>query len=169
MFGSWGRAENYVMLEWLLNNEDNLIPNNRRVIVVGGGSIPLNIKDAIKGSSKITYVGYVDNPYPIISNAIAEIAPLSKGAGVKVKCVEALACGTPIIGTKVAFEGIPSDFNEFMIEAYTVEEYASVMNKIDFSLTERITFKNKFCRQYDNKTILKLINKGEYEQESTLG
>ena len=114
------------------------------------------IKDQLPGNFE--YLGFVDNPYPIIANALAEIAPLRKGAGVKVKCIDALGCGTPIIGTAVAFEGIPSEFSEFMINAETVDDYVSAIKDLNLTIEERIRFKKFFIERYNKKTILKYIN-----------
>lgn len=38
---------------------------------------------------------------------IALVAPLLRGAGIKLKTIEAWSCGIPVIGTKQAFTGIP--------------------------------------------------------------
>ena len=60
-------------------------------------------------------LGFVDNPYKIMSESLGLIAPLFHGAGIKVKVIESLACGTPVIGTEVAFEGIDFIENKYLI------------------------------------------------------
>lgn len=57
------------------------------------------------------------------------IAPLKKGAGVKVKVVVTLTTGTPVIGTDVAFEGIEDNSNITLFKhATTIEEYINILN-----------------------------------------
>ena len=106
----------------------------------------------------VEYLGFVDNPYPIIANAKAEIASLHKGAGVKVKCVEALGSGTPIIGTEVAFEGIGEEYRKYMILANSPEEYKNIILDYPFTLSQKIEAKKNFIKYYNNKKILEYIN-----------
>lgn len=158
MFGAWGRYENYGALEWLM---DNVVPHfnkDVKIKIVGGGKMPTDLRNRIEQSSTFEYVGFLDNPYNIIANAKAEIAPLTKGAGVKVKCVEALACGTPIIGSEVAFEGISKEYSEFMILASSVKDYVDNINSLNVSLTKRLEFKKKFCSHYNQKKVLEYIS-----------
>ncbi len=160
MFGSWGREENYETLTWVMDNIKALIDENERIIVIGGGNIPSEIKDRMEGIQDIEFKGFIDNPYPIIANAKAEIVPLKKGAGVKVKCIEALACGTPVIGSEIAFEGIPERYKEFMFIAHSPVEYREIMTAIKLSVEERINYKKFFVADYNNKAIIKYINTG---------
>lgn len=156
-FGGWVREENFESIEWYVDNVNPLIPNVKYKII--GRGLPQRIKDKLPGNFE--YLGFVDNPYPIIANAKAEIAPLRKGAGVKVKCIDALGCGTPIIGTEVAFEGIPSEFNDFMIKAESVDDYVSAVNCLHQTIEERIRFKQYFIEGYNKKTILSYIEEGK--------
>lgn len=158
MFGSWGRYENFGALEWLMDNVIPRLEGNVKIKIVGGGKLPSVLKDRIESSSNFEYIGFQDNPYDIIANAKAEIAPLSKGAGVKVKCVEALACGTPIIGSDVAFEGISSEFSEFMFLAESIDDYVKKINEINIPLDIRLAFKEKFCHYYNEKNVLEYIS-----------
>lgn len=158
MFGSWGRYENYSALEWLMDYVAPHLSEEVNIKIVGGGKLPLYLKVRIEKSSIFEYVGFLDNPYDIIANAKAEIAPLTRGAGVKVKCVEALACGTPVIGSEVAFEGIPNDFSDFMILASSIEEYVDKINNINIPLAVRLEFKERFCYHYNRKKVLEYIS-----------
>lgn len=156
-FGAWGRKENSEALIWFLDNVYGSLPEDICYKIIGGG-MPKPLRERIGRLSNIEYLGFVDNPYPIIANAKAEIAALHMGAGVKVKCVEALASGTPIIGTEVAFEGIGSEYCKYMILANTPQEYIDVINNYHFSLSDKIEAKKLFVGNYNNKTIIKYIN-----------
>ena len=84
--------------------------------------------------------------------------PLHMGAGVKVKCVEALGSGTPIIGTEVAFEGIGDKYRDAMFEANTPEEYTKTISSFKYSLEDKKKLKEFFLENYNDKQILKYIN-----------
>ena len=156
LFGGWSREENHEAFTWFLDNVYKEVAGRFGFKVIGGG-MPQDILLRIKDCTDIEYLGFVDNPYPIIANAIAEIAPLHKGAGVKVKCIEALACGCPIIGTNIAFEGISDNFSSFMKCTDDPKEYVHLINNWRFTLEQRQNFKHYFIDQYNNKTILKYI------------
>lgn len=157
-FGAWDRIENSEALGWFMSNVYEQLPSNIKYKIIGGGKMPTGLKEKIGGCPNIEYLGFVDNPYPIIANARAEIVPLHMGAGVKVKCVEALGCGTPIIGTEVAFEGIGDMYRSAMFEANTAEEYVTVILSFIFSVEEKKQLKVFFLDNYNNKQILKYIN-----------
>lgn len=152
-FGGWSREENHEALEWFVDNVNPQIPHYKYKII--GGGLPLRIKNKLP--ENFEYLGFVDNPYPIIANAKAEIAPLRKGAGVKVKCIDALGCGTPVIGTDVAFEGIPLVFDEFLFHAETVSDYVKIITEFGISKESRIRFKHFFSEKYNNKAVLNYI------------
>lgn len=157
-FGGWSREENYEALEWFLNNVYIHVAGKYHFKIIGGG-MPLYLRDRIENLKDIEYLGFIKNPYPIIANSIAEIAPLHKGAGVKVKCIEALACGCPIIGTDVAFEGISSSYSSFMRNATTPSDYVNLINSWRETIDSRRKFKDFFEKDYNQKAILKYILK----------
>lgn len=157
-FGAWGRAENLEGLKWFLDNVYDLIPKNINFKIIGGG-LPDAQRERVKKLSNVEYLGFVDNPYPIIANAKAEIAPLHMGAGVKVKCIEALGAGTPIIGTEIAFEGISDKYIKYMLLATKPEDYVNYIIHFTISLSDKNCLKKEFISSYDNKTILNYINR----------
>lgn len=157
MFGSWNRVENYETLQWVMENIADKLPEGTHIKVLGGGKMPDEVRNQLESNPKMEYVGFMDDPYPTIANAIAELAPLRKGAGVKVKCIEALACGTPIIGTEVAFEGIDKAFCDFMTLVNTPEECIEALISARKTLQKRQQFKARFMEEYDNKAIIRYI------------
>lgn len=158
-FGSWAREENCEALDWFIDNVYDNLSKEIYIKVIGGGKMPVSLKQKIVTKPNIEYLGFVEDPYPIIANARAEIAPLHMGAGVKVKCVEALGSGTPIIGTEVAFEGIGEQYRSAMFMANKPEEFVKIINSFDFSLEKKKRLKEYFTENYNNKAIIEYINK----------
>lgn len=159
-FGDWGRIENSEALGWFFDNVYNQLSKDISFKIIGGGRMPEVLKQKIVQLSNVEYLGFVDDPYKIIANAKAEIAPLHMGAGVKVKCVEALGAGTPIIGTEVAFEGIGEQYRGAMFMANKPEEFVKIINTFDYPLDRKKHLKKYFIENYNDKQILKYI-KGE--------
>lgn len=156
-FGGWGRPDNSEALTWFLDNVAEKVKGKFRYKIIGGGMSEA-LKERVYSNSDFEYLGFVENPYPIIANAKAEIAPLHFGAGVKVKCVEALACGTSIIGTEIAFEGITPIIDKTMLLANTAGDYINYMSTIKESVIDKQKHKELFLKSYENKEILNYIN-----------
>ena len=155
IMGNWKRKDNVDGFNWLNNNVFPLI-ETKIVINVIGKFFPA---DKITVSNPLVHVnvcGFVDNPYPMIANSRALIAPVFTGAGVKVKVLEALACGTPVVGTDVAFEGIIN--NEKMMMRFTDAAQCAEMMKCNLSLEDRIRFKHSFLSMYSQRSIPYYIN-----------
>jgi len=72
-------------------------------------------------------LGFVDDPSGAFSECACVVAPLSMGAGVKFKVLDALAANVPVIGTVVAFEGIEP--SPLMIET-SLQDFASTVLRV---------------------------------------
>lgn len=59
-------------------------------------------------SKNIRVTGFVEDPLPYFEKAQAAVAPLRLGAGIKIKVLECLAAGLPVVTTSVGAEGIPA-------------------------------------------------------------
>ena len=96
------------------------------------------------------YLGFVEDPYDIIANARALIAPLFKGAGVKVKAIEALASGTPVIGTEVAQEGVPLVADNSLVTCNTAAEFIHAILNFKISNEDKVRLKETFLKHYSD-------------------
>lgn len=127
-YGAWGRRENLIGILWFIEKVMPLLPNSLRFVVVGSGvSEELRSAAQVFGDA-IEFAGFVDNPYDLLAGAKALIAPLFEGAGVKVKVLESLACGTPVIGTDICFEGIDEKHLVHCQSCSSPAEFANTLN-----------------------------------------
>lgn len=154
-FAMWKRPDNYEGLNWFLKN---VLPqlNDISFKIIGTG-LPENIKTSISTYKNVEYLGFVDNPYPIIANSLALVSPLFQGAGVKVKVLDALAVGTPIIGTEISFEGIDETYSSFMYRADTAYEFIEKLRTINVPLEARQDLKEIFIKKTKSKEIIKYL------------
>lgn len=155
--GKWKRADNYDGIKWFFDNVYNNIDKSYKIIIIGKW-LPDDFVAQIKNLPNVEYLGFVDNPYDLIANSTATISPIFSGAGVKVKVVESLACGTPVIGNEIAFEGISEEFSNFMIYANDPKMYADKINGLDINLNKRVDFKKSFLNNYQKQLISNYIN-----------
>lgn len=127
-YGAWNRSENAEGLEWFLRTVYPRITIDFQFVVIGGG-MSESLQNKLKSYKNFSYLGFVDEPVKKIAQCQALIAPLFKGAGVKVKVIDALSSGTCVIGTKVAFEGIEdNEKNRLFFMAESPDAFAAILN-----------------------------------------
>ncbi len=79
-------------------------------------------------SIKVT--GYVPDPKPYISDSACLIVPLRSGGGMRVKILEALARGIPIVSTTIGYEGIDLVPGKHLLVADTPSAFAAAVTKL---------------------------------------
>ena len=92
----------------------------------------LSLNDPAQG---INILGFVPDLDELIQNSRISVAPLLYGAGVKGKVLHSLSLGIPVIGTKIAVEGMglihgltitvgenPRDFAKSIVDLYSNQE-----------------------------------------------
>lgn len=62
----------------------------------------------------VDLLGYVENVEDFYRRVSATLAPIRLGGGVKVKVIESLAHGRPVVGTSIAFEGLDPELRSFL-------------------------------------------------------
>ncbi len=68
-------------------------------------------------------LGYVDDVKPFYNKSQVYIAPLFVGGGIRIKILEAMSMGLPVVATDVSAEGIEANESQGLIRANTVDEY----------------------------------------------
>lgn len=72
----------------------------------------------------ITVTGTVDDMRDYHAQARLMVAPYRFGAGTKLKVVEAMACGTPVVSTSIGCRGLDAVNGEHLLVADTKTEFA---------------------------------------------
>jgi glycosyltransferase involved in cell wall biosynthesis len=132
-FGAMGRNENIDAVEWFLTTVwlqlNKLLDEKIKFVIVGGG---------LNSSKKIQYLkypnvevtGFIDNPKMVFSTAHCFIIPLRLGAGIKVKVLEAMSSGIPVVTNDVGIEGIPVVQGQDYIHCNNSDEYTTSIVKL---------------------------------------
>ena len=130
-YGSLDRYQNQVALAFI---QGELIP-----ALAGQG-----LKDAIKvhvfGSGKtpedlftetdINFIGAVRDPGYYIRGADVVIVPIKNPSGVKLRVIESLACGKPVVATPEAARGLRDELKAMVYVADTAEDFAEALEGI---------------------------------------
>lgn len=110
-------------LIWYVRNVLPKIGPNLHHQVVGGGAND-RLRAILASHAGLTMHGYVDDIEPFYQSAKCLVAPLLSGSGIKIKIVNALARGLPVVTTPVGIEGFPPGFEAAIAVAATPAAFA---------------------------------------------
>jgi glycosyltransferase involved in cell wall biosynthesis len=110
----------------------------------------------------INVIGYVADPTPYLQRAALMVVPLRAGGGMRVKILNALAQGIPIVSTTLGCEGIAVTSGEGILIADAPPEFAAaVLNLLrDGDLANRIAARGRrtVVKKYDYRTACCTLN-----------
>lgn len=98
------------------------IPNCKVNLV--GEQPAARLAKLIENYRSIRLVGYVDDVRPYVAQSSVFIGPFRCGSGTKIKLLNAMAQGKPVVATSVGAEGIAAKPNEEIVVADTPEDFA---------------------------------------------
>ena len=127
-FGAMSRAENFLAVEWFLDNVwpqlNQRLGSKAKFTIVGSG-IPKNKVEKFDQSPNVERTGFLKDPSVVFSEAVCFVVPLHLGAGIKVKVLEAMSAGIPVVTNDIGIEGIPAKPGIDYLHCNTVEDYLS--------------------------------------------
>jgi glycosyltransferase involved in cell wall biosynthesis len=80
------------------------MPDAKLTIV--GASPPQTVLDLAARDQRVTATGFVDDVRPYMERAHVYLCPMRDGGGTRLKILDALSMGVPIVATQMALEGI---------------------------------------------------------------
>ena len=127
-----GRNENYASAIWFIKNVLYKIKDpDVRLIILGSRPHPSLQKYA---GNRVVITGFVDDIRPYFQHSLCLVAPLILGAGVKIKIIESLTAGLPILTNDIGIEGIPAEDGKSYYHCNTPDDY---IEKIQFLLNNK--------------------------------
>ncbi|NLE76433.1 MAG: glycosyltransferase [Chloroflexi bacterium] len=105
--GSLTYDANFDAMEFFLAEVYPLIKTEEPTVslVVTGSTAGVNLS-ALRTDASVTFCGHVSDVRIPVSEAELCVAPLRKGGGTRLKILEAMALGTPVVATAKAAEGL---------------------------------------------------------------
>lgn len=120
-YGAMFREENWKSALWFIENVMPLLQETDiKFKIIGGDPNPKLL--ACKGPN-IEISGFVEDISKEISSALCLVAPLVLGAGIKIKILEALSIGVPVLTNQIGIEGIPAVDGESYFHCEKPEDY----------------------------------------------
>lgn len=74
--------------------------------------------------------GFVEDVRPYIRRAEVYVCPIRDGGGTKLKILDALAMGKPVVAHPVAIEGIDVETEKHVLTAETPEEFVQQITRL---------------------------------------
>lgn len=158
--GGFQHPPNQDAIRWFVENMYESLEKEGIYLTIAGSEMPQFVLDYKKKYPSLTILPDV----PILqleelyANAKIAIVPLTVGAGVKGKVIEAMAKGVPIVGTDKAFEGLykTEDFlyKDINDPLAFIAEIMRIYNNAEF-WEQLSVFGKAYVSQYFNKAIMK--------------
>ncbi|MGB7566959.1 MAG: glycosyltransferase [Chitinivibrionales bacterium] len=127
-FGAMDRKENYAGIIWFIDRVFKPYLSHGYSLVIVGGR-PHRSLSKYK-SDRITITGFVQDIRPYLANSFCMVAPLLSGAGIKVKVIEVMSAGLPVLASGIAIEGIPAQNEVHYLHCEQPEDYREAFERI---------------------------------------
>lgn len=126
--GAFSYSPNYEAMQWFLRDVWPIVLNQvdkAQLSITGNhGNRPL------PSTKNVTLTGFVDDIRPLVARAWASIVPLQEGGGTRLKILEAMALGTPVIATSKGAEGLDAEPDKHLLIADTPQDFAQAVVKL---------------------------------------
>ncbi|MDO8682423.1 MAG: glycosyltransferase [Armatimonadota bacterium] len=96
---------------------------------------------SFQGKRDVSFTGFLDDVRPAIASSAAVVVPTRIGGGTRLKILEAMALGTPVVSTSFGAAGLGTAHDENILIADTPRDFAYCISRLmrDMELRERIT------------------------------
>ena len=124
-------------VKWFLNQVAPLINQKTRIYIAGKG---MGSKYNIYKKDNILIEGEIKDANDYIANKEILFVPIFSGSGIRIKILEAMSMGIPVISTKHGAVGIPYVNGHNILIANTAQDFSKAINKLvsDKKLAQKI-------------------------------
>lgn len=163
-FGNMAREENYASVIWFIENVIPLLPGKTIEFNVVGAKPPEVLR---KYESDVVHVvGFVDDVSSYFEESLCLVAPLVLGAGIKIKILEAMSSGIPVLTNEIGIEGIPAKNGVDYIFCEKPEDYANAISNLnnrrylleDYERNSKKFIKEQYSIEGSLQNLCKLFN-----------
>jgi len=127
--GGFDYAPNLDGLNWFLSSCRAAVQTELPDVVINvvGAGTDRGLPSAAAWSGAVRFLGWVDDLDAVLAGSAALLSPLRTGSGVKIKVLEALARGLPVIATTAGVQGIEGGERSGCLVGETPADLAAAM------------------------------------------
>ncbi len=121
------------------------------------GQSPHSRLDVLRGQAGITLTGLVPAVLPYLQAASVFVVPLRMGSGTRLKVLQAMAVGCPIVSTTIGAQGLAITDGEELFLADTAKEFARAVIRVQENPEQKRLMGEKaraFVRQHYDWSVL---------------
>jgi glycosyltransferase involved in cell wall biosynthesis len=119
MWGAYGRSENQFAARFLIDEVLPKLPPGQFTAVIAGSQSD----KFFANSDTVRVTGFVSSVQDVFDNSDVAVIPLFHGSGLKVKVLESLYAGVPVVTTDVGYEGFDGGENDGIYLAQTADAF----------------------------------------------
>jgi glycosyltransferase involved in cell wall biosynthesis len=121
----------------------DILPRIRRArpatFMVTGSTGGIDVSDLL-ADGNVTFTGHVRDAAHLVAHSSVSVVPLRLGGGTRLKILEAMAVGTPVVTTSKGAEGLAVEHGEHILIADSPDAFATEVLRVmdDFVLRARL-------------------------------
>lgn len=164
-YGAMAREENWKSAIWFVENVFSKIEDRSiKLLIIGSNPNEKLLKYA---NERINILGFVKDISEYFQHGLCMVAPLLIGAGVKIKVIEAMSAGIPVLTNDIGIEGIPAKRDIEYFHCESSQDYINTINvlknnddlKKEISENEKLFISQQFNLEKSANALVDLINK----------
>lgn len=140
--GSFGYIANYQAMLWFAQEVFGRIADRQALRVISTGSTAGRDLTSLQSACpQIQFTGFVDDIRPYFAQSGICIVPILAGGSTRLKIIEAMAWGTPVVSTRIGAEGLEVTHERDILLADTPDEFAAMIERLlkDHDLWQRLS------------------------------
>lgn len=156
-YGAMYRMENYEAVIWFIDNVFVKLDSSFNFVIIGNNP---PVKLMKYKSDRIKILGFVEDISPYFADSLCMVVPLLVGAGIKVKVLEGMSAGIPVLTNNIGIEGIPAKDGIEYLHCNAPQEYINAIN--------RLSNDNLLCSTISENAKMFMKKNFNFENESYL-
>ena len=143
-------------MQWFFQEIHPYLFNSVRIVIAGP------ISEYVDSTHNVTCIPLVERLADIYARARISICPLLGGTGMKIKVVEALSFGLPVVTTAKGLAGFPSKVHTGCLSADSPEKFARAIQRLlsdkDFYNQQRKWAEDFFMENFEKSTVYRQLD-----------